>query len=62
VVVPYGANPWRLETPDVDVLAASAGEVIEKQSQFRAAARRRAEAEFGLDTMVESYLKVLLEE
>lgn len=62
VIVPYGANPWRLETPDVDVLAASAGEVIEKQSQFRAAARRRAEAEFGLDTMVKSYLKVLLED
>lgn len=62
VVVPYGANPWRLETPDVDVLAASAGEVIEKQSQFRAAARKRAEAEFGLDTMVKSYLKVLLED
>lgn len=62
VIVPYGANPWRLETPDVDVLAASAGEVIEKQSQFRAAARKRAEAEFGLDKMVESYLKVLLEE
>lgn len=62
VIVPYGANPWRLETPDVDVLAASAGEVIEKQSQFRAAARRRAEAEFGLDTMVNSYLKVLLED
>lgn len=62
VIVPYGANPWRLETPDVDVLAASAGEVIEKQSQFRAAARRRAEAEFGLDTMVKSYLNVLLED
>lgn len=62
VIVPYGANPWRLEIPDVDALAVSAGEVIEKQSQFRAAARKRAEAEFGLDTMVKSYLKVLLED
>lgn len=61
VIVPYGANPWMLETPDTDALAESAGEVIGKQSQFRAAARKRAEAEFGLDKMVESYLKVLLE-
>lgn len=61
-IVPYGANPWKLENPDISALAESAGEVIEKQNQFRAAARRRAEAEFGLDKMVESYLKVLLED
>ena len=60
-VVPYGANPWRLETPNIEALASSAGEVLEKQSQFRAAARSRAESAFGLDQMVESYLKVLLE-
>lgn len=61
-IVPYGANPWKLGTPDVDTLAVSAGEVLEKQSQVRAAARKRAESAFGLDQMVESYLKVLLED
>lgn len=61
-IVPYGGNPWKLETPNINSLAASAGEVLEKQSQFRAAARRRAESEFGLDQMVESYLKVLLDD
>lgn len=61
-IVPYGANPWKLETPDVDALVASAGAVLEKQEQTRRSARRRAEAEFGLDKMVESYLKVLLED
>ena len=61
-IVPYGANPWKLETPDISALAQSAGEVLEKQNQFRAAARKRAEAEFGLDQMVDSYLKVLLED
>ncbi len=61
-IVPYGANPWKLETPDISVLAVSAGKVLEKQSQFRVAARQRAESEFGLDKMVESYLKVLLED
>jgi glycosyltransferase involved in cell wall biosynthesis len=61
-IVPYGANPWKLETPNIEELASSAGEVLEKQNQFRAAARRRAESAFGLDQMVESYLKVLLED
>ena len=60
-IVPYGANPWKLETPDIDALASSAGDVLEKQNPFRAAARRRAESAFGLDQMVESYLKVLLD-
>ena len=61
-IVPYGANPWKLETPNIAALAESAGEVLEKQNQFRVAARRRAESAFGLDQMVESYLKVLLED
>ena len=59
-VVPYGANPWKLETPNIEALASSAGEVLEKHSQFRAAARSRAESAFGLDGMVDEYLKVLL--
>jgi glycosyltransferase involved in cell wall biosynthesis len=60
VVVPYGANPWKLETPDISALALSAEKILLEQSQFRGAARKRAESEFGLDKMVESYLKVLL--
>ena len=61
-VVPYGGNPWKLETPDISALADSAEEVLTKQNQFRAAARTRAESAFGLDQMVESYLKVLLDD
>lgn len=61
-IVPYGTNPWKLETPNIEALASSAVEVLEKQNQFRVAARRRAESAFGLDQMVESYLKVLLED
>ncbi len=61
-IVPYGANPWKLDMPDVNALALSAGEVLEKQDQFRAAARKRAESVLGLDQMVDSYLKVLLED
>jgi glycosyltransferase involved in cell wall biosynthesis len=59
-IVPYGANPWKLETPDISALALSAGKILTKQDQFRAAARSRADSAFGLDQMVESYLKVLM--
>ena len=63
-IVPYGGNPWKLETPDISALALSAEMVLTKHAsrQFRAAARKRAESAFGLDQMVESYLKVLLED
>lgn len=61
-IVSYGSNPWKLETPNIAALAESAGEVLEKQDQFRAAARRRAESALGLDAMVDSYIKVLLED
>jgi glycosyltransferase involved in cell wall biosynthesis len=61
-IVPYGSNPWKLETPDISTLAISAENVLTKQDQFRAAARKRAESAFGLDQMVDSYLKVLLED
>ncbi|MBK8616905.1 MAG: glycosyltransferase family 4 protein [Anaerolineales bacterium] len=61
-IVPYGGNPWKLETPDISALAVAAEQVLMKQNQFRAAARKRAESAFGLDQMVESYLKVLLQD
>lgn len=61
-IVPYGGNPWKLETPDISALAESTQDVLTKQDQFRAAARMRAESAFGLDQMVDAYLKVLLED
>ena len=60
-VVPYGGDPWKLEPPDISALADSAEAVLTKQDQFRAAARARAESAFGLDQMVDDYLKVLVE-
>ena len=61
-IVPYGSDPWKLETPDIPSLAAAAAEMLEDQPRFRRAARARAEAAFGADRMVEAYLKVLLED
>ena len=59
-LVPYGANPWKLETPDIPGLANAAGEVLDDQQRFRTSARERAEAMFDVEDMVDEYLKVLI--
>ena len=59
-IVPYGGDPWKLEPPDVAALARGAAELLADQPRFRQGARRRAEAAFGLDAMVEGYLECLL--
>jgi len=59
-VVPYGSNYWKLEPPVVEPLADAALEVLNRQEEYRAAARIRAEELFGLDTMTEKYLKALV--
>ena len=59
-LVPYGANPWRLETPDIPALASAAAEVLDHESRFRTFARERAEKLFDVENMVDEYLKVLL--
>lgn len=59
-VVPYGANEWKLQKPDIPALANAAIEVLEDQSRFRTLARARAEANFDVENMVDEYLKVLL--
>ncbi len=58
---PYGGDPWKLETPDIPALALAAAEILQDNDRFRRAARARAESLLGLDTMVDAYLKVLLE-
>ena len=59
-LVPYGADPWRLQTPDIPALAEVAAEVLQEQQLFRNAARERAESAFDVQKMVDEYLNVLL--
>jgi glycosyltransferase involved in cell wall biosynthesis len=61
-LVPYGTNPWKLEKPDISALVNAAMEIIDDQPRFRAFAREQAELKFGLEQMVDEYLKVLLPE
>jgi len=59
-LAPYGANQWKLERPKFTGLVNAAVEVLEDQTRFREFARKQAEKNFGLDKMVDAYLKVLL--
>jgi glycosyltransferase involved in cell wall biosynthesis len=59
-LVPYGGDPWKLDTPDVSGLAKAVVELLQEQERFRTAAREHAEQELGLDRMVEAYLEVLV--
>ena len=61
-VVSYGANPWKLETPNISALAEAVTEILSDQPRFRQAARARAESALGVNRMVDEYLKVLLDE
>ena len=58
-VVPYGGDPWQLDPPNIAALAEAAVEILTRQTEFRAAARARAEDGFGLDQMLDEYLRAL---
>jgi len=59
-LVPYGADPWRLQKPDIPALAEAATEVLLDQPLFRKSAREKAESAFDVEKMVDEYLNVLL--
>jgi glycosyltransferase involved in cell wall biosynthesis len=58
-IVPYGGDPWKLESPDIEGLVIAVNSILDDQEHYRIAARMRAEEAFGLDRMVESYLNAL---
>ncbi len=60
LVVPYGSDPWMLEPPDLPILAQAAAQVLQEQPVYRTGARRRAEALFSVETMVDRYCAALL--
>ncbi len=59
VLVPYGADPWKLEPPDINSLAHAVSHILIDQASYRNAARKRAEEAFSMERMVEGYLEVL---
>jgi len=60
LIVPYGADPWKVEPPHIAALAEKIPALLNDLARYQDGARRRAEEAFSLDTMVEKYLNVLL--
>jgi glycosyltransferase involved in cell wall biosynthesis len=58
-IVPYGGDPWRVDPPDIKALTAAARRILDGGAAYRQGARRRAEAAFALDRMIDAYLDVL---
>ena len=60
-LVPYGGNPWKLQKPDIPALADRCGRSFGRADHaFAILHGTSAETVFGLDKMVDEYLKVLL--
>ncbi len=59
-LVSYGADPWKLQMPNVATLAEAVVTLFEHQPAYRQGARAHAEAHFDLEDMVDAYLEVLL--
>lgn len=58
-IAKYGGDPWKLEPADIHALADGTQQVLARQADYRAGARARAEAVFGLKMMVDQYLDFL---
>ena len=58
-VVPFGADYWRLEEPQIEPLAKACLDILHNNPDYRKNARRRAEAAFSLDRMMAAYLDAM---
>jgi glycosyltransferase involved in cell wall biosynthesis len=58
-IVAYGGDPWKLEAPNISNLVEGAESILDNQTEFRAGARARSEAQFGLDHMLDAYIEAM---
>jgi len=61
-IVPYNGDFWNLEPPDSEPLVDAAINILGSQAQFRQSARQRAEKLFSVESMVEKYRRILLDD
>ena len=60
IIVPYGADPWKLEAPECAPLVDAAEKLIRENKFYRAAARNRALSLFPIEKMAEAYVNFCL--
>jgi glycosyltransferase involved in cell wall biosynthesis len=58
-LIPYGADAWKLEMPNLEALEPAIAEVFNSYEHYSRGARLRAEKLFGLDEMVDKYIGVI---
>jgi glycosyltransferase involved in cell wall biosynthesis len=58
-IIPYGSDPWNLESPNFEGLARAALDVLQNIEKYKHGARARAVKKFGLDRMVNGYLEAI---
>lgn len=61
IIVPYGADYWKLEPPVTEGLVNAVKKVLDNLPAYRTKARKRAEQMFGLEKMVADYQQVFFE-
>lgn len=59
ILVPYGADVWRLQEPAYGALVDAVAQALARRSEFSGPARAVAEARFDFAEVLQSYLKLL---
>ena len=59
IAVPYGANYWRLEPPDISGLVNGAVNILQNLAAYQQAARANAVAHFAIEQIAQRYLQML---
>jgi len=62
ILVPYGADVWRLEEPNYGALVKAIGKAFQDRPRLSAAARRIAEARYSFADVMKAYMKLLCKE
>ena len=60
VILPYAGDVWKLQPAGISEYPQQIDDLLHSYSNYRQAARKRAEEMFGLGAMVDAYLKELL--
>lgn len=60
IIVPFGADPWKLEPPCTAPLIDAAEKLIHENAAYRRAARARAEIVFPVEKMAGAYVEFCL--
>lgn len=56
---PYGANPWKLENPDVKLLVTAIKNVLMDLDDKKMSARKLAEERFGKHSLAKNYMEIM---